>query len=71
MGKRTLLIDADMRSPRQHELFGLDNKTGLSTMLAGRTAISAGGLAEGFRTCISSTPVRSRRIHSKSCYSPR
>jgi len=48
MGKRTLLIDADMRSPRQHELFGLENKTGLSTMLAGRTTISAGGLAEGF-----------------------
>jgi len=48
MGKRTLLIDADMRSPKQHLLFGLENKTGLSTMLAGRTEISAGGLAEGF-----------------------
>src|SRR5450830_606000 len=48
MGKRTLLIDADMRSPKQHLLFGVENKTGLSTMLAGRTEISAGGLAEGF-----------------------
>src|SRR5450830_1581735 len=48
MGKRTLLIDADMRSPKQHLLFGVENKTGLSTMLAGRTAISAGVMAEGF-----------------------
>lgn len=48
MGKRTLLIDADMRSPRQHELFGMDNKTGLSTMLAGRTAISPGASPDGF-----------------------
>ena len=48
MGKRTLLIDADLRSARQHGLFGLDNKTGLSTMLAGRTPIAAGVGAEGF-----------------------
>jgi protein-tyrosine kinase len=48
MGKRTLLIDGDMRSPRQHILFGLENKTGLSTMLAGRTPIATGALAVGF-----------------------
>jgi len=48
MGKRTLLIDADMRRPTQHKLFGLGNKTGLSTMLAGRTAIAAGVAAKGF-----------------------
>ncbi|HZE90517.1 MAG TPA: chain length determinant protein tyrosine kinase EpsG [Rhizobacter sp.] len=36
LGERTLLIDADLRSPRQHELFHLQNKTGLSTMLSGR-----------------------------------
>lgn len=48
MGKRTLLIDANMRSPTQHLLFGLENKTGLSTILAGRTAVSAGSLAKGF-----------------------
>lgn len=34
--QRTLLIDADMRAPRQHQLFGLENRTGLSAMLAGR-----------------------------------
>jgi protein-tyrosine kinase len=48
MEKRTLLIDADMRFPVQHLLFNLENKTGLSTMLAGRTAISSGILAQGF-----------------------
>lgn len=36
---RTLLIDADMRNPRQHEIFGLQNKTaGLSSILSGRVS---------------------------------
>jgi receptor protein-tyrosine kinase len=34
--QRTLLIDADMRAPRQHQLFGLENRSGLSAVLAGR-----------------------------------
>jgi receptor protein-tyrosine kinase len=37
LGERTLLIDADLRRPRQHELFRLSNQQGLSSMLAGRT----------------------------------
>lgn len=36
IGERTLLIDADMRNPRQHSLFNLENRMGLSTLLAGR-----------------------------------
>jgi len=36
MGKRTLLIDADMRHSRQHLLFNLDNSVGLSALLTGR-----------------------------------
>jgi chain length determinant protein tyrosine kinase EpsG len=36
LGERTLLIDADLRHSRQHELFHLDNAIGLSTVLAGR-----------------------------------
>jgi protein-tyrosine kinase len=40
LGGRTLLIDADMRSPRQHELFGVDNSTGLSGILSGRNVQS-------------------------------
>jgi polysaccharide biosynthesis transport protein len=39
MGKRTLLIDADLRNPCQHELFHLPNKQGLSTVLAGRVGL--------------------------------
>jgi receptor protein-tyrosine kinase len=37
LGERTLLIDADLRNPRQHELFFLENKIGFSTVLAGRS----------------------------------
>jgi|EndMetStandDraft_4_1072995.scaffolds.fasta_scaffold64621_2 protein-tyrosine kinase len=37
LGERTLLIDADLRNPRQHELFYLENKIGFSTVLAGRS----------------------------------
>ncbi len=36
LGARTLLVDADLRKPRQHELFNLPNKLGLSSVLAGR-----------------------------------
>ena len=36
LGERTLLIDADMRNPCQHLLFGLDNRVGLSAILSGR-----------------------------------
>jgi protein-tyrosine kinase len=41
LGARTLLVDADMRTPRQHQLFGVPNETGLSGILAGRTEKSA------------------------------
>lgn len=34
---RTLLIDADLRAPRLHKVFGVDSNTGLSNILAGRT----------------------------------
>jgi receptor protein-tyrosine kinase len=37
LGERTLLVDADLRNPRQAELFSLDNKIGLSTLLSGRS----------------------------------
>jgi capsular exopolysaccharide synthesis family protein len=36
---RVLLVDADMRRPRVHDVFNLDNKTGLSTCLSGQTGI--------------------------------
>ena len=36
LGARTLLLDADLRKSRQHEIFGLPGSNGLSTLLAGR-----------------------------------
>lgn len=39
LGKRTLLIDADMRHPFQHSLFGLDNRVGLSAILSSRSGL--------------------------------
>lgn len=41
LGEHTLLIDADMRHPRQHALFGLRNRSGLSAILSGRGEVDA------------------------------
>jgi receptor protein-tyrosine kinase len=41
LGGRTLLIDADLRNPSQHVLFGLDNRVGLSALLSGRAGAEA------------------------------
>jgi protein-tyrosine kinase len=37
LGARTLLVDADLRRPRQRQVFGLPEGHGLSTLLAGRS----------------------------------
>jgi len=34
-GKKVLIIDCDLRKPRMHDFFGLDNKVGLSNYLTG------------------------------------
>jgi protein-tyrosine kinase len=36
IGERTLLLDADLRHPRQHALFNLNNDVGLSALVTGR-----------------------------------
>lgn len=41
IGERTLLIDADMRHPAQHRIFNLEDRIGLSTVLAGRAGVDA------------------------------
>jgi len=41
LGEHTLLVDADLRHPRQHQLFGLSNGVGLSTILSGRAGADA------------------------------
>ena len=40
MGEHTLLIDADMRAPKQHVLFQLNNQLGFSSLIAGRAAVA-------------------------------
>ncbi len=37
LGGRTLLVDADMRGPRIHQVFDVSNKAGLSGILSGRS----------------------------------
>lgn len=39
-GKRVLVVDADMRSPSVHRLFGLDNARGLSQVLQGALGLT-------------------------------
>lgn len=41
LGQRTLLIDADLRRPRQHLLFNLGNRAGLSDVLVKRASSAA------------------------------
>ena len=38
-GKRVLLLDADMRRPRIHKIFGLSNRVGLSTLFRGNITV--------------------------------
>ena len=39
-GEQTLLIDADLREPSLHKLFEIENRQGLSSLVAGHTAFS-------------------------------
>ena len=41
LGERTLLIDADLRNPRQHIVFNLGSRQGLSDILVGRASHAA------------------------------
>lgn len=51
---RTLLIDADMRIPRQHDIFGLaDKSTGLSSILPGAPAPTSSITSKSCPACMS------------------
>ncbi|BFM05575.1 polysaccharide biosynthesis tyrosine autokinase [Halioxenophilus aromaticivorans] len=39
MGEKTLLVDADLRNGRQHEIFNVENRIGLSGALVGRGSV--------------------------------
>ncbi|MCV2360223.1 polysaccharide biosynthesis tyrosine autokinase [Paucibacter sp. TC2R-5] len=47
LGGRTLLVDADLRSPRQHEVFCVSNTAGLSNILSGRSEAQVIQTVEG------------------------
>ena len=49
LGERTLLIDADLRQPKQHTLFNLQDSYGLSDVLAGRSDLTVITQLEAFR----------------------
>jgi receptor protein-tyrosine kinase len=50
LGERTLLIDADLRNPSQHDLFRMPNQLGLSSILSDRCRLDqAVKRAEGLR----------------------
>ena len=53
-GKRVILVDCDLRRPTQHTMFGLDNATGLTTMMLDEAAQSKPPLRE--------TPVDGLRV---------
>jgi capsular exopolysaccharide synthesis family protein len=72
-GKRVLLIDADLRRPTIHKLFGLDQTRGLSTVLSGQatmndvaqstvvqglTVVTAGALPDKPAELLASTMMR-------------
>jgi len=46
VNQKVLLIDADLRKPRQHDIFGLKNDRGLSDVLRSKDPVAA--LQEGF-----------------------
>src|SRR5437879_4065706 len=50
LGERTLLIDADLRTPRQHRIFNVPDRIGLSAVLSGRADRSALVPVPEFRT---------------------
>ncbi len=49
LGGRTLLIDADLRNPRQHLIFDVPDRIGLSAVLSGRAEPDVAVAVPGFR----------------------
>lgn len=60
-GKRILLVDADMRKPRLHEVFGNENRNGLSDFLCGQ---------KGFETVIQKTQIENLSLVNGGTYPP-
>jgi non-specific protein-tyrosine kinase len=45
-GNKTILVDADLRRPSQHEIWGISNERGLTTMMLEESAMSTPPLAQ-------------------------
>ncbi|MGQ9599627.1 MAG: CpsD/CapB family tyrosine-protein kinase [Anaerolineae bacterium] len=45
-GRRVILVDADLRRPRLHQIFGLDNEKGLTTVMMDDNALTTPPLQE-------------------------
>ncbi|MFC1960834.1 CpsD/CapB family tyrosine-protein kinase [Chloroflexota bacterium] len=66
-GRRVLLVDADMRRPVQHQIFGLENEVGLTTLLAAdprddqapQHLLRGSG---GYAACLNDTEVPNLRV---------
>lgn len=67
-GLRVLLVDADLRRPKVHQIFELPNKMGLTTLLAAEPMAEHGSLDEAFPSsehcaeCLQSTSVPGLRV---------
>lgn len=53
LGQRTLVIDANLREPAQHHLFGLSGSAGLADVLKGRCRADAGLQSIPYFDCLS------------------
>lgn len=67
-GLRVLLIDADLRRPKIHQIFELPNKVGLTTLLAAQPLKQDGAVDEAFPSreqcdeCLQDTTVPGLRV---------
>ena len=70
-GKKVIVVDADLRRPRMHKYFGLDNERGVSTVVTGQTQLTdsllavpvvphAGGNGAGFADWGAGSEAKSR-----------
>ena len=58
-GSRVLLLDADMRKPTQHKLFGLDNQAGLSSIMTGSAELKEveNEIIPGYLSIVTAGPI--------------
>ncbi|HEY4316391.1 MAG TPA: chain length determinant protein tyrosine kinase EpsG [Herbaspirillum sp.] len=48
LGEQTLLVDANLRAPRQHRIFNLEGERGLAEVLAGRAGMESLAMIDAF-----------------------